>query len=69
MKLPLITATSWQSFPPRGSLGTRLTIFADFCDSKNKARGRLYIRGRLYQRYYKISSALSARVPISNSSS
>ena len=33
-----------QSFPPRGSLGTRLTIFADFCDSKNKARGRLGTR-------------------------
>ena len=32
------------SFPPRGSLWNRLTIFAEFCGKQNEARGRLYQR-------------------------
>ena len=34
-ELPLTTA-SRRSLPPRGSREQRLTIFADFCDSKKK---------------------------------
>ena len=36
-----------RSFPPRGSLWKRLTIFAEFCVEQNEARGSL-TQGRLH---------------------